>query len=1278
MTRLLLVAIGMLAAVEAFAERPNFVILFADDLGYGDLGCYDSPQIRTPRLDRMAAEGMRFTNFYAQPICGPSRAALMTGCYPMRVAERGNLKNVHPVLHEREITLAEVLKQQGYATACFGKWDLATHSQTKFVPELMPNGQGFDYFFGTPTSNDGVVNLYRNRELIRPKADMATLTAHYTDEAIAFARQHKDDPFLIYLAHTMPHTRLAASDAFRGKSPRGLYGDVVEELDFQTGRLLDALEAMKLAEKTYVLFTSDNGPWLIKNRNRLDGRLPTDQGGSAGPLRSGKVSTWEGGLRVPTIFWAPGRIQAGLECDRLASTLDVLPTLADLAGAVLPQDRVIDGESITHLLDARFDQADPEKTFYYYLRTELQAVRQGKWKLHLPRPKPIPWMSKFSPNRHIAAADDIEMTRPQLYDLASDVGETSNVAATHSQVVARLERLAAAARQDIGDYNRIGVNQRFFDDGPRRESEAKWLGDSSQEIGRLTPTPNPGTQRRPNLILFLVDDVGYADIGVQGAEGFKTPNLDRMAAEGMRLTDFYVHPVCGVTRASLMTGCYAMRVGEIDNTKHGHPILHPGEVTIAEVLKTAGYATGMIGKWHLAGTPQKGVWPAHLLPNAQGFDFWFGTPAHNGFTRRIEESKFRAQLMRNGQMVDPSIDQDEMDQLTQRYTAEAIHWIREHKDQPFFLYVAHNMAHVVLGASPKFRGSSQRGLYGDVMQELDWSAGQLMAVLKELDLDDDTLMMFTSDNGPWVEQHLAGDAPIDDHFGRATPLRGWKMTTWEGGQRVPCIVRWPGHVPADRVCKEPAAIMDVLPTFARLGGARLPQDRIIDGRDISPLLFGVTDAQSPHDRFYSYSFVHLQAIRSGPWKLVLPRPAKPAWTSWSARMTEAIPAPQLFDLRSDISEQTDVADQHPDVVKRLLAMVQEGREDLGDFDRIGQGQRFFDEGPRRSESRKWLVAGPGVDAVRNVARDGGGPYPAGFAFTDAIAHEKGVTRRDPSDVLQVDGKYYVWYSKVTKGPGVFSYPSGYSADLYWAQSDDGHRWVEQGLALGKGSAGAWDAHGVFTPNILAFKGSYYLYYTGVAAGHDHTTPTRIGVAVSPSPAGPWARFEGNPILVPSSDTEQFDSMRVDDAAMAVRDGRVWLYYKGRQQGHSPAQTKMGVAISSSPTGPFVKQVDAAPLHPGHEVMVWPQGTGIASLASAAGPRQVYFAADGLHFHPRNTVTDPPRAPGAFRSDQFGDGSIGRGLAWGISHAGKDGDLHLVRFDCRFVAGPTNAKPGRHQ
>lgn len=451
------------SSLKAEVSPPNFIVIFTDDQGYEDVGCFGSPDIRTPRLDAMAAEGMKFTSFYAQPVCGPSRAALMTGCYPMRVAERGNVKQVHPILHSDEITVAEVLKTKGYATACFGKWDLAKHSQSDFFIDLFPTRQGFDYFFGTPTSNDRIANLYRDEVLIEPKTDLSTLTRRYTDEAIEFISKNKEQPFFVYLPHTMPHTKLDASPQFKGKSKRGLYGDVIEEIDFNVGRVLDALREWKLADNTYVLFTSDNGPWLIKNKGHADGHLPRDHGGSAGALRSGKVSTFEGGVRVPAILWGPGRVPAGSVCESIASTLDVLPTFSSLAGAEAPGNRVIDGDDITHLFHGEFEKANPDKAFYYYLRVHLQAVRQGEWKLHLPRDSEPVGAAPFSRNQHIAPADRIGFEKPFLVNLKNDIGETTNVSARHPVIVRKLLDLASQMREDLGDYDRVGKNMRFFD-----------------------------------------------------------------------------------------------------------------------------------------------------------------------------------------------------------------------------------------------------------------------------------------------------------------------------------------------------------------------------------------------------------------------------------------------------------------------------------------------------------------------------------------------------------------------------------------------------------------------------------------------------------------------------------------------------------------------------------------------------------------------------------------------------------------------------------------------
>jgi arylsulfatase A-like enzyme len=415
---------------------PNFILIFADDLGYGDLGCYNpSSTIRTPRLDRMAAEGVRFTDFYsAAPVCTPSRAALMTGCYPIRVGMSDMPRLVlfpdsKEGLHPDEVTIAEILKARGYATACVGKWHLG------HLPPFLPTRQGFDSYFGIPYSNDmKPTPLMRNEATIEEPADQATLTERYTDEAVAFIRANRGRPFFLYLPHTFPHVPLYASDRFRGKSPRGLYGDVVEAIDWSTGRILDTLAELGIDDRTLVLFTSDNGPWVVKG----------EHGGSAGPLRGAKGTTFEGGMREPCIARWPARIPAGSVCREVATAMDVMPTFARLAGAAPLADRIIDGKDITPLLEGRPGAVSPHEAFFYYRRGALEAVRGGRWKLMCERRtrQEYPYGEK--------KPEDVVVPEA-LFDLESDLGETTNVIDKHPGEAARLRALANAMRDDVGD-----------------------------------------------------------------------------------------------------------------------------------------------------------------------------------------------------------------------------------------------------------------------------------------------------------------------------------------------------------------------------------------------------------------------------------------------------------------------------------------------------------------------------------------------------------------------------------------------------------------------------------------------------------------------------------------------------------------------------------------------------------------------------------------------------------------------------------------------------------
>ncbi|HAK57240.1 MAG: sulfatase [Vicinamibacterales bacterium] len=458
------------------------------------------------------------------------------------------------------------------------------------------------------------------------------------------------------------------------------------------------------------------------------------------------------------------------------------------------------------------------------------------------------------------------------------------------------------------------------------------------EAGAGAEAERAAPAQPPNVVIIFTDDQGYSDLGVFGAEGFETPNIDRMAAEGARLTNFYVaSPVCSPSRAALLTGSYPQRVSVprvlFPQFDEG---LHPDEVTIADLLKPLGYATAIFGKWHL------GHHPEHL-PAAQGFDEYFGLPYSNDMTPDAEKNPNPPArrhpplpLVEGVETVEVEPDQS---QLTRRYTERGVDFIERNADRPFFLYLPHTMPHLPLYVSDRFAGASERGLYGDVIMEIDWSVGEILGTLDRLGLDDRTLVVFTTDNGPWLVK--------GSHSGSAEPLREGKGSTFEGGQRVPAIIRWPGEIPAGLVSDEIATTMDLFPTIAGITGAEMPTDRIIDGKDIWPIVSGAPGATSPHEAFFYYLRYELQAVRSGQWKLHVPHGygtiegAELRTPTFQGTYAQAEIGLSLFDLETDIGETTNVADAHPDVVERLLGLIEAARDDLGDSltDRVGRNIR---------------------------------------------------------------------------------------------------------------------------------------------------------------------------------------------------------------------------------------------------------------------------------------------------------------------------------------------------
>ena len=432
---------------------------------------------------------------------------------------------------------------------------------------------------------------------------------------------------------------------------------------------------------------------------------------------------------------------------------------------------------------------------------------------------------------------------------------------------------------------------------------------------------SPASADRPNIIIIFTDDQGYNDLGCFGSPNIRTPNIDRMAAEGMKLTSFYSGAsVCTPSRAALLTGCYPERVGNLNvlfpNSDVG---LNPEETTIAEMLKSNGYTTACFGKWHL-GHHQP------FLPTEHGFDEYFGIPYSNDMGvdgsmplsdniilhegRTVED--FRAEaakeppLMRGNQVIEWPADQT---QLTSRYTEEAVRFITKNADKPFFLYLPHTMPHIPLYASDRFRGTSEAGLYGDTLEEIDWSVGEILQTLKKLNIDDRTMVVYTTDNGPWDLKGNNTDKVKGNMNrrigGSAYPLKGFKFSKWEGGMRVPCVMRWPGRIPAGKTCDEIAASIDLLPTIAELSGTTVSAERSIDGKSIVPLIEGKAGVKTPHETY----FYRTAGVRSGKWKYIAQKD-------------------QLFDLAQDISESTNVAEQHPEVLSRLKQLLDNHKADM--------------------------------------------------------------------------------------------------------------------------------------------------------------------------------------------------------------------------------------------------------------------------------------------------------------------------------------------------------------
>jgi arylsulfatase len=478
---------------------------------------------------------------------------------------------------------------------------------------------------------------------------------------------------------------------------------------------------------------------------------------------------------------------------------------------------------------------------------------------------------------------------------------------------------------------------------PKLLTGASLLLSGMAVLGQTTGE-QPGKQ--PNVVLIFIDDMGYGDLSCFGATQYQTPNLDRLANQGARFTNFYVsQAVCSASRAALLTGCYSNRVGISGalNPKANYG-LNPQEETIAEVLKKQNYKTAAVGKWHLGHHKP-------FLPLQQGFDEYLGIPYSNdmwpvyydgsrnvpaAYARKLDYPELP--LIKDNDKIKELKTLEDQAELTTLYTETSVDFIKRNKDNPFFLYLAHSMPHVPLAVSTKFKGKSEQGLYGDVIMEIDWSVGQIMKTLEENGLDDNTLVIFTSDNGPWLN--------FGNHAGSTAGLREGKGTSFEGGQRVPCIMKWPGVISEGTICNNMAATIDILPTLANLTGSPLPE-KMIDGVDILPLMKGEPNANPRNHLYYYYQKNSLEAVRKDNWKLVLPHKHRsyegvmPGNDGYPGEYANAETGLALYDMRRDPGERYDVKELHPEIIKELNELAEQAREDLGDdlTDHPGKNRR---------------------------------------------------------------------------------------------------------------------------------------------------------------------------------------------------------------------------------------------------------------------------------------------------------------------------------------------------
>jgi arylsulfatase A-like enzyme len=959
----------------AGAPRPNIVVILSDDMGYSDLGCYGG-EIQTPNLDRLAAGGLRFTQFYNTGRCCPTRASLLTGLYPHQagmghmINDRGH-DGYRGDLNRRCVTIPEVLRPAGYGTYAVGKWHITKGVVPDGPKQNWPLQRGFDRFYGTIagggdyfdpgtlTRDNAMISAMTDSEY-RPKRYYYTdAISHHAAKFIADHRQRHagtDRPFFLYVAYTAAHWPMHALEEdiakYRGKYDQGyepvrkarlermrrmnlidrdwkpasttgdwskvkdkvwesrcmeVYAAMVDRMDQGIGRIVAELENQKILDNTLILYMQDNGgcaeivgrqgnekkaqepklPKIAADAVRLEVRPKQTRAGwpmlmgrgvmpgpaetyiaygegwanvSNTPFREYKHFVHEGGIATPLVaHWLAGIKRGGGLTHEPGHLIDVMATCVELAGAKYPNN--FNGQKIQppagKSLVPAFEGRPIEREAIYWEHEGNRAVRAGDWKLVAKENKP--W---------------------ELYELASDRTEQRDV----------IREQPDQARRLITMWETWAKRSHVLPLGTWRDKKESEPKKAVAKPVAATEKNAANRDRKPNIVLIVADDLGYGDIGCHGGKQIPTPNIDSLAAHGVRCTSGYVTcPVCSPTRAGLLTGRYQQRFGHEFNP--GPPAAAPvnfglplSEKTLADRLKMLGYATGMVGKWHLGFKPE-------YRPPSRGFDEFFGFlgGAHSYTNARADGTN---PILRGRETI------DEKEYLTDALTREATAFISRHKQEPFFLYLTYNAVHAPLQAPQKYLArfagieNERRRTYAAMLSAMDDGIGRVLETLRRDGLEQNTLVFFISDNG----------GPPGNASNNA-PLSGRKGGVLEGGIRVPFLLQWRGKLPEGKIYDAPVVSLDILSTAIAAAGGQIEAGARLDGVNLLPHLTG-EKTDPPHDALF-WRFGEARAARSGNWKLVRQR-ASP---------------PRLFDLSADIGETKDLAAEKPDIARDLQARL---------------------------------------------------------------------------------------------------------------------------------------------------------------------------------------------------------------------------------------------------------------------------------------------------------------------------------------------------------------------